>query len=334
MGQVTLVLGFQPNEFDNKPKDFFSRMKPDRLMYQCGNLQGVEYSKPFMDRIANYANGVPFLVGCDSHDFNNWADDAHWDTVLKNSAAYARYAHAVGASGIVLNTEQENHQIPFGPGGRYIRMDSQFVWPADPPALKPVKPGKKGAKPIPAPVAGPTGPVRCEDWVMALDEGFTACPVAIWLTSAVQASAPPNLYPCMNSIAETAGGVELWPYMWLPGYDWGNDPHLPKRKLLPNKKDPSTWPGAVWCDVVRQSFSTKFNNVVAPVFSFSPETVTYYQKQIAAGQVKDFYGMISPAAIAQFKGSPRTTIILWGDVFAADPHMEDYVTWLMQALRG
>lgn len=321
--KVTLVLGFQPADFDTFNTSFLYRLAPDRLMYQCGRLGDVNYSKPFMDRIAKYANGIPFLVGCDSHDFNDWGNQSHWATVQANSMSYAEYAKKVGAAGIVLNTEQENHQIPYGPGGRYTRMDPRYVWPGDPAPAKP-----KANLP-----RFPTGPQRCADWVAAVDQGYSQIPIALWITSAVQVEAPPGFYPCMNAIAVAAGGVEIWPYMWEPGYAWGADPNLPKKNRLP-KKPKGGYDGQTWCEVVRRSFTLQPHNEVAPTISFGVDTVQYYQGQIHAKQVKDFSGMVSPDYINRFKGLPYVNLVLWGNVFAIEPMMADFVRNLMQQLRG
>lgn len=329
--KVTLVLGFQPGDFSTLDTNFLGSLKPDRLMYQCGRLGDVNYSKPFMDRIAKYANGIPFLVGCDSHDFNDWGNQAHWAAVQANSMSYAEYAKKVGASGIVLNTEQEDHQIPFGPGGRYTRMDPRYVWPGDPvrPKLNP-NGSKTGMPPLPRVL---TGADRCVSWVYAVDQGFSQIPIALWITSAVQVEAPPGFYPCMNIIAETAGGVEIWPYMWEPGYAWGADPNLPKKRLLP-KKPKGGYDGRAWCEVVRQSFTARVHNEIAPTISFGVDTVQYYQGQIRAKQVKDFSGMVSVDYINRFKGLPYVNLVLWGNVFAIEPTMVDFVRNLMQQLRG
>jgi hypothetical protein len=325
MSKVTVMLGFQPNEMAVHDEAFFSGLGADTLAYQTGNLQGVEYSKTFIERAAKQFLPNPYLCSMDSHDFNNWNDSNHWKKVLDNTKQIAAYMQSGAATGVILNCEQENHLIPLGKFSQ--RSDPKFVWPGDPAPPKPTKP-KKGEVRVVSQIF--TGPDRCRQWVQAIRSVWPEAEIHLWLTSAVQTNANPGFYPCMNAICEEAGGCYLWLSMWQVGYGFGSDPNLPKRKTLPDKiQKGKTWfqlgKPELWEAAALATFTQKVKNKVVPCFSFSNESVQYYQKQIKAGQVKDYLNMLDMTAVDFYKHIENTCLIIWGDAFAVDPAVYPYV---------
>lgn len=335
MANVITVIGFQPNEMNAHDANFFNGLGANTLAYQTGNLQSVDYDKSFIQTAHDKFSPTPFLCSMDSHDFNNWDDDNHWNTVLANTRLIALNMKIAGATGVILNCEQENHLIPAGPFSQ--RSDPLFVWPGNtvPPKPVSVKKGQPAPKPTPTTITGPT---RCRQWVRVIKAVWPTAQIHLWLTSAVQTDANAGFYPCINAICEEAGGCFLWLYMWNVGYGFGSDPNLPKKKVLPDKfNNGKTWiqigKPSLWEQAALQTFTQKVKNTVVPCFSFTTDTANYYKNQIAAKQVKDFSNMIDQNMVNFYKQTGNSCLIIWGDAMAVDPGVYPYTQNLIKTLQ-
>lgn len=323
-----LTLGFQPNELEAHDDQFYGTLGADVYAYQTGNLQGVDYSKSFIDRAYRKLPPFPFLCSMDSHDFNDWNNDKHRDSVYLNTKLIADYMRQKGAKGVILNCEQENHLIPAGKFG--VRSDPAFVWPGNKLLTDIEK--KAGYK-------GTTNVEWCRGWVNSIRSVWPEAEIHLWLTAAVQANANDGFYPCINAICEAAGGCHIWLYMWEVGYGFGSDPNLPKRKTLPDKiQKGKTWLQVgkpnLWLQTAQSTFTQKVKNTIYPTMSFNAESVKYYQKQIAAKQAKDFSNILNKDWVDFYSKIPNNNLVLWEDVFAVDPAIYPYVQSVIGKLKG
>lgn len=313
---VTLHLGLQPGDMDSAEQGKYNKLGADVYSYQAGYLHDYPVSKQFVSRGARVLGEDRAVYVADSHLFNNWDDTKQRDLLLSNTTSFAQLLKDNGAEGIVLNTEQENHLIPYGNKGQYTRSDPKYVWPS-----------------------GKQGPETCRQWVRAIKSVWPTAQIHLWLTSAVQVEANPNFYPCVNAICEEAGGCHLWVYMWESGYDFGRDPNLPKRKELPEKyKKGKSWiqigDYSLWEKITLKTFTQKVKNTIHPTISFGVDSVQYYQRQIKAGQVKDFSPMVNKDYVKFYKQAANMNLVIWGNVFEVEPAMWDYTKQLISSMKG